>query len=428
MLLTKQLLILGNGFDLHCGLESSYKDFFESEILDITTDGFSSQQMKFSCTGFWESILFHHHIRNHNKQYNWCDVETIIKNTLWYICFGKHYLYSTETTMSVWDNIIHIMDYGIHQLDKSTFRNETTLIYLFDYAINFLKGLPSDIKRNHSTSIKLFLNNILFELNNFERRFCKYLKNQIINPNNEQEIQSAYIFKAINLLLKLISNYKLNDSNNLDIFNVIKDKMPLEEASKLANKYIYTETNCLSKDFACLAYTSILNFNYTNVFDMLQIKSQCKYTNVHGKLCTNKCNDCKCSNIIFGIDDTAIKSQNEIPELRLFSKTYRKMQNLTSPTDILPIIENNQLLEIKFYGHSLSSADYSYFQSIFDYYNIYDNTMVSLIFYYSKGYEQYDAIYELINTYGTTLTNKDQGKNLMHKLLLENRLKIVEIE
>lgn len=23
-----QLLILGNGFDLHCGLKSSYKDFF----------------------------------------------------------------------------------------------------------------------------------------------------------------------------------------------------------------------------------------------------------------------------------------------------------------------------------------------------------------------------------------------------------------
>ena len=29
-----QLLILGNGFDLHCGLKSSYKDFFRSEILD----------------------------------------------------------------------------------------------------------------------------------------------------------------------------------------------------------------------------------------------------------------------------------------------------------------------------------------------------------------------------------------------------------
>ena len=95
-------------------------------------------------------------------------------------------------------------------------------------------------------------------------------------------------------------------------------------------------------------------------------------------------------------------------------------------THILPA-KNNQLIEIKFYGHSLNEADYSYFQSIFDYYNLYENTNVSLIFYYSKGFEQTDKVYQLINTYAKTLSNKDQGNNLTHKLLLENRLKIVEI-
>ena len=87
--------------------------------------------------------------------------------------------------------------------------------------------------------------------------------------------------------------------------------------------------------------------------------------------------------------------------------------------------KDNQLIEIKFYGHSLNEADYSYFQSIFDYYNLYENNNVGLIFYYSKGYEQTDKVYRLINTYGKTLSNKDQGKNLTHKLLLENRLKTV---
>lgn len=102
------------------------------------------------------------------------------------------------------------------------------------------------------------------------------------------------------------------------------------------------------------------------------------------------------------------------------------MLNSNSGTHILPS-KDNQLIEIKFYGHSLNEADYSYFQSIFDYYNLYENNNISLIFYYSKGYEQTDKIYRLINTYGKTLSNKDQGKNLTHKLLLENRLKIVEI-
>ena len=95
-------------------------------------------------------------------------------------------------------------------------------------------------------------------------------------------------------------------------------------------------------------------------------------------------------------------------------------------THILPAKEN-RLIEIKFYGHSLNESDYSYFQSIFDYYNLYENNNVSLIFYHSKGYGQPDKIYQLINSYGKTLSNKDQGKNLTHKLLLENRLKIAEI-
>ena len=102
------------------------------------------------------------------------------------------------------------------------------------------------------------------------------------------------------------------------------------------------------------------------------------------------------------------------------------MSDTSSPISILPK-NDNQLIEIKFYGHSLSEADYSYFQSIFDFYNLYNNNNVSLLFYYSKGYEQNDEIYRLINSYGKTFDNKDQGKNLIHKLLLENRLKIVEV-
>ena len=82
---------------------------------------------------------------------------------------------------------------------------------------------------------------------------------------------------------------------------------------------------------------------------------------------------------------------------------------------------------LKFYGHSLSAADYSYFQSIFDYYNLYSNSNISLNFYYSERHEQTDAIYRLINIYGKSLSNKEQGKNLIHKLLLENRLNIIKI-
>ena len=139
--------------------------------------------------------------------------------------------------------------------------------------------------------------------------------------------------------------------------------------------------------------------------------------------CTEECRE---SSVIFGIDDILIQSQDSNTELRLFSKTYRKMMDTSAPISILPP-NDNRPIEIKFLGHSLSEADCSYFQSIFVYYDLYGNNKVSLIFYYSKGYEQHDAIYRLINSYGKTHANKDQGNNLMHILLLENRLKIVEL-
>lgn len=184
----------------------------------------------------------------------------------------------------------------------------------------------------------------------------------------------------------------------------------------------------LSNEFSNLSDTHILSFNYTALFDILGVKNPCAYNNVHGKLCNSVCKEnCNESNIIFGIDDSVIQLQSASSELRMFSKTYRKMFSTNLHTTALPKT-NNAPLEIKFYGHSLSSADYSYFQSIFDFYNLYANSNVSLIFYYSKGYEQTDEIYKLINTYGDTLPNQKQGKNLIHKLLLENRLKIVEID
>lgn len=38
----------------------------------------------------------------------------------------------------------------------------------------------------------------------------------------------------------------------------------------------------------------------------------------------------------------------------------------------------------------------------------------------------FEKVSRLITTYGQTLDNKDHGRNLMHKLLLENRLRVVQ--
>lgn len=88
-----QLLILGNGFDLHCGLMSSYKDFFQDTLLDTCGEDFNWIRMKAGVAGFWESLLLEYYKKYRNINYNWCDIETIIKKTLLTICDNNDFCF-----------------------------------------------------------------------------------------------------------------------------------------------------------------------------------------------------------------------------------------------------------------------------------------------------------------------------------------------
>ena len=412
--MTSQLLILGNGFDLHCGLQSSYKSFFRQEILDTTTVNFGVIQLKAGVTGFWEKLLLEYYKIDKKTDYKWCDIEAIIKDTLWLIYFGEDYN-SVDINRGMWKNALLYTEFGYVD-PEAQYINEHPYKFIWAYCVDFIDSLTTQ-EQNYSEQEKLhsFTKYLLKELHNFERRFCKYIKKNVVNPDNEKELNIKYIVNAVNLLAKL-TGCSQKHYNGIDDFVI----------QEFSRDYMGRSVKVMTSEFSRLNSTSILSFNYTTIFDLLDVKSPCSYSNVHGKLCKNLCaENCKSSNIIFGIDDNIIQAQGEYNDLRLFSKTYRKMFAMNTPENVLP--RNDKPVDIKFYGHSLSEADYSYFQSIFDYYNLYSNNDVSLIFYYSEKYDPTDAVYRLINEYGKTLTNKDQGKNLMHKLLLENRIKIVKI-
>lgn len=156
---------------------------------------------------------------------------------------------------------------------------------------------------------------------------------------------------------------------------------------------------------------TIINFNYTKINS-----SRFNEINVHGDLN---------SSIIIGIDSTDCK-KTSIP----FTKTFRKMEMKNN----VSILEDS-FNEIIIYGHSLGEQDYSYFQSIFDYLNIYSNK-IKIRFIYSDNfldtdkekneykYDKIKDVFLLLDKYGETLDNKAHGKNLKHKLLLEGRLEI----
>lgn len=413
---SSQLLILGNGFDLHCGLKSAYKDFFQSTILDTIGGRFGLQQMKAGVSGFWETLLFGYYTTFGKVNYNWCDIETIIKNTV--LAIGNR---NKGLAFEALESVKRRED---PNEIKSVYGTIEHFLYIKCMSI-FYDTLYSGKTYSDDEAYSLLINRILQELHKFERGFCKYIKNNIVNPNNEKEYNTQYIVNAMNLLNTLTGFTDIQYETIDDIIEREEEEY-WEQCSPTMRQSAWREKHILSKEFANLHSVNILSFNYTALFDILGVQSPCLYNNVHGKLCMNKCaENCSTSNIIFGIDDTIVQSQDENFEIHKFSKTYRKMLYANAESRVLPTKDNP--LEIKFYGHSLSEADYSYFQSIFDYYNLYENSKVSLMFYYSKGFEQTDEVYRLINTYGKTLSNKDQGKNLTHKLLLENRLKIIEI-
>lgn len=422
---TTQLLILGNGFDVHCGLESRYEHFFRKKILNTTTENFGVCQMQAGVSGFWEDLLFHYYSIKKNTANNWADVETIIKDTLWTMFVDKNDQES-EYKPSLWKEAIKCLCFKKDPKDWEQRFPKVLDRYLFMYCYAFYLPLSTQSTFNSNPeNLRLLLNHLLQELHSFERRFCRYLKENLVTPQNAQQLNSTYIINAVNMLAKL-TGFTDKRFNSLQSIFTIEQKFYEEKKTEGITLCGWKPTHVLSKSFSSLKNTYILSFNYTSLFDLLDVESPCIYSNVHGKLCHFSCSKtCDTTSIIFGIDDNLIQLDNSSQELRIFSKTYRKMFDTSAPTSILP--PNNVPLSIMFYGHSLSKADYSYFQSIFDYYDIYSNNKVNLIFYFSEGYEQTDAIYELINSYGKTLSNKDQGKNLIHKLLLENRLKIEQV-
>lgn len=179
---------------------------------------------------------------------------------------------------------------------------------------------------------------------------------------------------------------------------------------------------------------AILSFNYTVPMSLFNDPSVHYLRNVHGDL--PRRNDEIQSgyeyHVIFGIDGQSCMDQ---PGVYQFTKTarvltLRRQHILDAMKDgTLFDAQNNGdgIAEVKFFGHSLGEADYSYFQSLFDLIDLYGGK-TKLTFCGTRKYPANpDAVIRLMTKYGETIMPEAHGKNLLHKLLLEERLKIDEI-
>ncbi|MDR2879815.1 MAG: bacteriophage abortive infection AbiH family protein [Fusobacteriales bacterium] len=372
----KKLFILGNGFDLCLGMKTSYWDFFNSDDIKnfetLYCDS-SIDSEDFKNTNLFLAYLFKMKL---DKNSDWNHIEKNIINYVEFVVKEKSTI-SITSPNTKFQNLISKLD----------FMNDNKFI--------------------------------IDELKKFEKIFGEYIRHE--------------------------EQYLLQDHKR---FPLATDKI---------NKIFNFNIKVSSEEVTIFSFIHIINFNYTNYisqaikaltykvetfpFNKSRYKIDLQQVNIHGNT----------DNPIFGIDSLDIEKYKDVYFKNVFIREerdyeqeyvlYSILQKLTKTARIMEdktvhadwkLPSPRDLEEINFFGHSLSKADYSYFQSIFDYYNIYDSH-IKLNFLYNKNYDkdganQHTNVMNLMTNYGYTLDNKDKGKNLLHKMLLENRIHLTGLD
>lgn len=403
-----QLLILGNGFDLECGLHSSFSDFelirkIKINLLDAmyynNVEEWIDNLIDSGIT-LWDIILVQ------TKNSLWSDIESSIKDCV--LDVSKY-------------SVSNLTDFMISNIGKKQIRSNYNFIQKWTAVIpDFRAKVRTGYARQFLSTIDEL---ILFY-------FVKLLDNMSIAVVDNRVI-SRVMLDQLHIIEKEFAKYlkqQINYAYYCDSCRLIKEIWWYGQPSKSEYK----------------VNSSLINFNYTDPLNGIDDKYSMfndGVINIHGSLEDDQ--------IIFGIDGMGCMSdENVMP----FTKTYRLMiWNRVIKTNLFygPVKGDKQMVTkvIKFYGHSLSPADYSYFQSIFDDVDLYAGDTELIFFYRAHGNsngehgdgggQQCDSrearndmvqkVVRLINSYGSTLDNVDHGENMLHKLLLEGRLKVVEL-
>lgn len=396
ILVSKKLIILGNGFDLACGLKSRYYDFFSSRLnedlvkyLDYAEDDFR-KNMYFS--NKWFPTLFG--LREKNEKYG-RKIGRIISDDLG----EEHEIYKIvgESDLTFWDFVFYY----------SNIRKNDRDIVDYDWCdvenrmLEFLQT-PEDLK-----DVPSFNN-----FNSLGSLLCLHLAYYLPRKDRVSSKDEVfnYLYEELRTFENYFSRYIADISENLDY---------QREAIRLIVNISGINVEKIED--------KIFSFNYTDPFSFNPYSSRSlDIINVHGKAATNS--------ILFGVDQESI-----IPESKTFrfTKTFRQMTETKLDKNYEDIIlpKKDDIQEIAFFGHSLSKFDYSYFQTIFDHYDLY-NSAIRLVFYYKTfgnrtpkdmELELAERISKMLYDYSPSIDNEKRGRNLTHKLLLEKRLIMKEI-
>lgn len=145
-----QLLIIGNGFDISCGLRSRFSDFFEGRILTLeAADNLEGDELVKFCADkhltVWDLILASRHaIPGGHMKANWCDVESAIAAAVLDLDCDRDEInpkYEAVTAYSISEYLYRLAREGKKDEPKREQRFEALDFDLFEMAVPRLKAL-----------------------------------------------------------------------------------------------------------------------------------------------------------------------------------------------------------------------------------------------------------------------------------------------
>ena len=427
-----QFLIIGNGFDLHCGTGSSYTNFFNElfgislgiEVKKLTDSKWSTYSEEEKRNKIEEYVNKENHKmkisfklrylkeKDISKIYQYVEKsylmrckKKLLENTdnvnqeklISILNQINEKIFECQRAVSKWNMIFFIAKFFYLKENDANWSDVEKMIFyvitlLFSeqedlsniFFDKFVKSIFSTDKDRRDLS-----NEVLAELYKFEKEFAKFIQ--------EKETINYYENAKKTIEQIVIKDEKAKDSQiMLDVFDF---NYSLNEYD--ARRFLNLNSRILIHD----------------------------WTNIHGIADYDRKFNEEAPAPIFGIDLQELlnnSKQQVYKDLRLkFTKSYRlstnhvnliRMKDFQSAVDVITVV-----------GHSLDEADYSYFEAIFDKYNLYSGE-VRLEFYYPQGItkeEDYTRnIDALLTHYGQTL-QESHGESLFNKLMLERRLRVL---
>ena len=361
----KNILIIGNGFDLANGLPTTYKDFLK--FCEYTSIIFERDDVDFNCT----------------------DTDTPLN-------YKKNFLETSDLNNDIQKQLSELaMKYRIIKSPKDNQVEKLDELYNCIKENTWYKYFDSILNSNKIGQTWIDFES---EIESVVRELEKLIKHKqegiptvdipILNHYNkfkEKEVVFEYI--QFTSTRRNSSNIEIEEIYTL-IDGLLSDLKELAHALEIYLSSFVSEIPTSGiKDFENISFDYILSFNYTDTFAKNYKQDEKSICYIHGK--ADKTASVTTCNLVLGIDEylPPDKKDTELTFLA-FKKFYQRIFNKTNNNYSIWLDEINSLgiykniyneFELHIFGHSLDVTDKDILKDF-----ILNNNVQTKIYYYCK--------------------------------------------